>query len=36
MTRPAGFRLASRWAGWDQAPFTAASTSQVAVCQKAP
>jgi hypothetical protein len=31
MGRLAGFRLEHRWAGWDKAPFTAASTSQVAV-----
>ena len=34
MARLAGFRLASRWAGWDQSPFTAASSSQVAVYEK--
>jgi methyltransferase family protein len=34
MGRLAGFRLEHRWAGWDKAPFTAASTSQVAVYQK--
>jgi SAM-dependent methyltransferase len=34
MGRLAGFRLEHRWAGWDRAPFTAASTSQVAVYRK--
>jgi SAM-dependent methyltransferase len=36
MGRLAGLRLEHRWAGWDKSPFTAASTSQVAVYQKAP
>jgi len=36
MARLAGFRLEHRWSGWDKAPFTAASTSQVAVYQKEP
>ena len=36
MGRLAGLRLEHRWAGWDKAPFTAASTSQVAVYQKLP
>ena len=36
MGRLAGFRLEHRWAGWDKSPFTAASTSQVAVYRKAP
>jgi len=36
MGRLAGLRLEHRWAGWDRSPFTAASTSQVAVYQKAP
>ena len=36
MGRLAGFRLEHRWAGWDQAPFTAASTSQVAVYRLLP
>ena len=36
MARLAGFRLEHRWSGWDKAPFTAASTSQVAVYQKQP
>ena len=31
MARIAGFRLRDRWAGWDRAPFTSASRSQVAV-----
>jgi hypothetical protein len=31
MARVAGLRLEHRWAGWDRAPFTADSTSQVAV-----
>jgi SAM-dependent methyltransferase len=31
MARIAGFRLRDRWAGWDRAPFTSDSTSQVAV-----
>jgi SAM-dependent methyltransferase len=35
MARIAGFRLEHRWAGWDKAPFTGTSTSQVAVYQKA-
>ena len=34
MARLAGMRLGNRWAGWDKSPFTAASTSQVAVYQK--
>ena len=36
MARLAGLRLEHRWAGWDKSPFTAASTSQVAVYQKTP
>jgi len=36
MGRLAGFRLEHRWAGWDKSPFTAASTSQVAVYEKVP
>jgi SAM-dependent methyltransferase len=36
MGRLAGLRLEHRWAGWDRSPFTAASTSQVAVYQKVP
>jgi hypothetical protein len=34
MARLAGLRLEHRWAGWDRAPFTAGSTSQVAVYRK--
>ena len=34
MARLAGLRLEHRWDGWDQAPFSAASTSQVAVYAK--
>jgi hypothetical protein len=34
MARLAGLRLENRWAGWDKAPFTGTSTSQVAVYQK--
>jgi SAM-dependent methyltransferase len=34
MARLAGFRLAERWTWWDRAPFTASSTSQVAVYEK--
>ncbi|HVT69041.1 MAG TPA: class I SAM-dependent methyltransferase [Trebonia sp.] len=36
MARLAGFRREHRWAGWDKSPFTASSTSQVAVYRKAP
>jgi SAM-dependent methyltransferase len=36
MARIAGFRLRDRWAGWDRAPFTSASQSQVAVFEKRP
>jgi SAM-dependent methyltransferase len=36
MARLAGFRLRERWAGWDQAPFTSDSDSQVAVFEKLP
>ena len=32
----AGLRLHARWAGWDQAPFTSDSASQVAVFEKVP
>lgn len=35
MARLAGLRLRHRWAGWDQAPFTSESLSQVAVFEKA-
>ena len=34
MARVAGFRLRERWAGWDRAPFTSGSDSQVAVFEK--
>lgn len=34
MAQLAGFRLAERWAGWEKTPFTASSTSQVAVYEK--
>ena len=34
MARIAGFRLRDRWAGWDRAPFTSGSQSQVAVFEK--
>jgi len=34
MARIAGFRLQDRWAGWDRAPFTSDSDSQVAVFEK--
>lgn len=36
MGRLAGLRLRDRWAGWDRAPFTSSSTSQVAVFEKRP
>ena len=29
-----GFRLRDRWAGWDRAPFTSDSQSQVAVFER--
>jgi hypothetical protein len=35
MARLAGLRLRDRWAGWDQAPFTATSPGQVAVFERA-
>jgi SAM-dependent methyltransferase len=35
MARLAGFRLRDRWAGWNRAPFTSDSTSQVTVFAKA-
>lgn len=35
MAKIAGLQLEHRWSGWDQAPFTADSTSQVAVFVKA-
>jgi hypothetical protein len=31
MAKIAGFRLRDRWAGWDRAPFTSDSQSQIAV-----
>jgi SAM-dependent methyltransferase len=34
MARIAGFRLRERWAGWDRAPFTSGSHTQVAVFEK--
>jgi SAM-dependent methyltransferase len=34
MGRITGFRLRERWAGWDRAPFTSDSRSQVAVFEK--
>jgi SAM-dependent methyltransferase len=34
MARLAGFRLEHRWADWDRSPFTAESTSQIAVYEK--
>ena len=34
MARLAGLRLADRWAGWSREPFTAESTSQVAVYEQ--
>ena len=34
MARIAGFRLRDRWAGWDRAPFTSDSPSQVAIFEK--
>jgi SAM-dependent methyltransferase len=34
MARLAGFRLYERWAGWDRAPFTSDSTSQVVAFSK--
>jgi SAM-dependent methyltransferase len=36
MARITGFRLRDRWAGWDRAPFTSGSDSQVAVFEKLP
>ena len=36
MAKITGFRLAGRWAGWDQAPFTSDSPAQVAVFEKLP
>lgn len=34
MGRLTGFRLRDRWSGWDQAPFTSDSASQVAVFER--
>jgi SAM-dependent methyltransferase len=34
MARLAGLRLEHRWSGWDKSPFTAASTTQIAVYLK--
>jgi hypothetical protein len=36
MAKIAGMRLRNRWAGWDKAPFTSDSESQVAVFEKRP
>jgi len=36
MAKITGFRVRDRWEGWNGAPFTAASTSQVAVFEKLP
>ena len=36
MARIAGFRLRNRWEGWDRAPFTSDSRSQIAVFEKLP
>jgi SAM-dependent methyltransferase len=36
MAKIAGFRLRDRWAGWDRAPFTSDSQSQIAVFEKLP
>jgi hypothetical protein len=36
MAKITGFGLRDRWAGWDQAPFTSDSHSQVAVFEKLP
>ena len=36
MARVARFRLRVRWEGWDHAPFTSDSASQVAVFEKVP
>jgi hypothetical protein len=34
MAKIAGLRLRDRWEGWDRAPFTSDSPSQVAVFEK--
>jgi SAM-dependent methyltransferase len=36
MAKLTGFRVRDRWAGWDRAPFTSGSPSQVAVFEKLP
>jgi SAM-dependent methyltransferase len=36
MAKITGLRVRDRWAGWDQAPFTSGSHSQVAVFEKLP
>jgi hypothetical protein len=36
MARLAGLRLRVRWAGFGRSPFTAATTSQVAVYEEVP
>ncbi len=36
MARMTGFRLRDRWAGWDRAPFTSDSQSQVVVYERLP
>jgi len=36
MARITGFRVRDRWAGWDRAPSTSDSPSQVAVFEKLP
>jgi SAM-dependent methyltransferase len=36
MAKITGFRVRDRWAGWDRAPFTSSSHSQVAVFEKLP
>jgi hypothetical protein len=34
MAKITGFRVRDRWAGWDRAPFTSGSHSQLAVFEK--
>jgi SAM-dependent methyltransferase len=34
MARLAGLRLRARWAGWDRAPFTAASTGHISIWER--
>jgi hypothetical protein len=36
MAKITGFRVRGRWAGWDRAPITSDSDSQVAVFEKLP